>query len=80
MIKVGIDDPLHVFQLEQHNHELEIKNDVLTDQVEILRERLQALPASTAKEIFKSQKVRKYRIQRLKTLSRLCFIEAVRER
>ena len=51
---------LNFFQLEQHNHELEIKNDVLTDQVEILRERLQALPASTAKEIFKSQQVKKY--------------------
>ena len=47
-----------LFQLEQHNHELEIKNEVLTDQVEILRERLQALPAFAAKEILRqSQQV-----------------------
>ncbi|XP_052769794.1 pleckstrin homology domain-containing family H member 1-like isoform X1 [Mya arenaria] len=38
-------------QLEMANHELQLKNEMLSDQVETLRERLQALPASAAKHI-----------------------------
>ena len=39
------------FQLEMANHELHLKNEMLTDQVETLRERLHALPADAAKHI-----------------------------
>ncbi|XP_052276494.1 pleckstrin homology domain-containing family H member 1-like isoform X1 [Dreissena polymorpha] len=40
-------------QLEMANHELRLKNEMLSDQVETLRERLQALPVSEAKHIHK---------------------------
>ncbi|KAL4238975.1 Pleckstrin y domain-containing H member 2 [Mactra antiquata] len=38
-------------QLERQNHELSIKNDMLTEQVEILRHRLHSLPAHDVKHI-----------------------------
>ncbi|KAK3597816.1 hypothetical protein CHS0354_029375 [Potamilus streckersoni] len=40
-------------QLENQNHELQLENEILNDQTELLRERLQALPAITAREMYR---------------------------
>lgn len=51
----------YFLQMDSQNKELVHENELLQEQVDILRERLQALPALASKEIFRlSQQVRNF--------------------
>lgn len=51
----------YFLQMDSQNKDLVHENELLQEQVDILRERLQALPALASKEIFRlSQQVRNF--------------------